>query len=178
MASIGIFDKMQRTDGSTYNNVLQVASTQSNAISTTLGTTNLGSMDYTIAPRSTDGTSLLTLTFQPKFSTSKIMVLTSSFDISESSNGGDDYRLAAFAGSTLLGWRSSGISAYSAAGSLNFTYGFHLHVLANSWGTDSRTVELRVSATGGSTSIYQFNNRYSSSWLASNYRMTVMEIQA
>jgi len=178
MSSVGIFEKMQLSDGSVYNNVLQVKSTESSAISTNMGNIALGAgAGSGSAPTSDQGTQLLTITFQPLYSTSKILLYTSSFDVGETSNVSDDYRIAAFANTTLLGWRSSGFSANAAIGALNFSYGFHLHLMANSWGTDSRTVQLRFSASGSSTA-YTFNNRYSSSYAVAPYRMTIMEIQA
>ena len=175
MASIGIFDKMQNTSGVMYNNILQVATASSNAISTITDSTTvaLGTASFGSAPVSTEGIQLLTLTFQPKYASSKILLFTSSLDVRETSNVSDEARLSAFAGSTLLGWRTSYFNPSIAN---NFAYGFHLHCMANAWGTDSRTVQLRINQGGGGSN-YQFNNRYTSGWLASEYRMTVMEIQ-
>jgi hypothetical protein len=175
MASIGIFDKMQNTSGVMYNNILQVATASSNAISTITDSTTvaLGTAVMTSAPVSTEGIQLLTLTFQPKYSTSKILLFTSSLDVRETSNVADEARLSAFAGSTLLGWRTS---YFNPSMGNNFAFGFHLHCMANAWGTDSRTVQLRINMGAGGSN-FQFNNRYSSGWLASEYRMTVMEIQ-
>jgi len=175
MASIGIFDKMQNTSSVTYNNILQVATVSSNAISTVTNSTSvaLGTASFGLAPVSTEGIQLLTLSFQPKYSTSKILLYTSSLDVRETSNVADEARLSAFAGSTLLGWRTSYFNPSIAN---NFNYGFHLHCMANAWGTDSRTVQLRINMGGGGSN-YEFNNRYASGWQASYYRMTVMEIQ-
>jgi hypothetical protein len=175
MASIGIFDKMQNTSSVTYNNILQVVTASSNAISTVTDSTTvaLGTAVMTSAPVSTEGIQLLTLTFQPKYASSKILLFTSSLDVRETSNVADEARLSAFAGSTLLGWRTS---YFNPSMGNNFAFGFHLHCMANAWGTDSRTVQLRINMGGGGSN-YQFNNRYTSSWLASTYRMTVMEIQ-
>jgi hypothetical protein len=51
-------------------------------------------------------------------------------------------------------------------------------VVANSWGTDSRTIRLGISSTNNNsqTANWYINNRYDSSQAIAPYSLTIMEI--
>jgi hypothetical protein len=181
--SIVKFNRWKWSDGTNRNHIVQsvtassttVAGWYSNVTSdltTTPGTAN----QFASNPTSTQGLQLLTTTFQPKFADSWILLQSSQIDVSEYSNNSDDVRIYAHAGTTLLGSNMASIPYESMGGSLN-AYNMTLMVVANSWGTDSRTIRLGMSSTNNTSTAYWYvNQRYLSNHTVAPYNLTITEI--
>jgi hypothetical protein len=166
------FNKIVTTGGSTITNVIQhvVATAQVG------GSTSFPASNFDNLPSSTGGVQLLTTSFTPRFSNSRILIETSNIPMSESSNNTNQFRIFAHAGSTLLGWSMSGIWNGNFSGSLATNLsGQYLHVLANSWGTDTRTIRLAVDADLNSTSSVNIHYSYGGSWLRPDINLTITE---
>jgi len=113
--------------------------------------------DYT--PSYNTGVTVGSVAFTPKYNNSTIMLHTSHMSMSEKSNIADDFRISAFADRALLGWRSSGVAYSAFAGNLNAAH-FNLHLVFNSWGITTKTIQIRVDASGSSSASYTFNGKY------------------
>ena len=171
------------SDGTNRNHIVQSV----NVTSTTVASL-YGNVDYNLAttpgtgnqfgsnPTSTEGLQLLTTTFQPRFADSWILLQSSQIDVSESSNQSDDVRIFAHAGTTLLGLNMAHIPYENFGSSLN-AYNMTLMIVANSWGTDSRTIRMGMSATNNtSPASYYVNQRYLSNHTVAPYSLTITEI--
>ena len=171
------------SDGTNRNHIVQSVTVSSTAISsvyntsvhdlaTTPGTCN----QFGSNPTSTEGLQLLTTTFQPKFADSWILLQSSQIDVSEYSNNSDDVRIFAHASTTLLGSNMASIPYESMGSSLN-AYNMTLMIVANSWGTDSRTIRLGMSSTNNTSPAYWYvNQRYVSNHTVAPYSLTITEI--
>jgi hypothetical protein len=127
-------------------------------------------------PTSTEGLQLLTTTFQPRFADSWILLQSSQIDVSESANQSDDVRIFAHASTTLLGMNMASIPHESMGSGLN-AYNMTLMIVANSWGTDSRTIRLGMSSTNNTSAAnYYVNQRYLSTHTVAPYTLTITEI--
>jgi hypothetical protein len=181
--SIVQFNKWKWADGTNRNHLVQMVNVTSSAIANyfgdggtrmeaTPGTGNQFSSD----PTSTEGVQLLTTTFQPRFADSYILLQSTNIDVSESNNQSDDARIFAHAGSTLLGHNLASVSYESFGNSYN-AYNMTLMIVANSWGTDSRTIRLGMSSTNNTNASYWYiNHRYQSNYAVAPYSLTIMEI--
>jgi hypothetical protein len=183
--SIAKFNRWQWSSGQNRNHLVQATNTVSSSVSGALnqgivyqiaaapGTNN----QFTSNPTNTEGLTLLTTTFQPKYADSWILLQSTNIDASEVGNPSDDVRIFAHAGSTLLGVNRGSLS-FESFRSSSQCYNMTLMVVANSWGTDSRTIRLGISSTNNSsqTANWYINNRYDSSQAIAPYSLTIMEI--
>lgn len=180
MTSFAVVDKFQTTAGATYNNVVQVQTQSVTWAANGYNSVSLGSSSgWGSAPTSTTGAELMSFAFQPKFATSKLYLQTSSMNVSESSNVADAFRMSAFGGTTLLGWNQFAPGHWAWNGGYNNTMGgSRLSFVCDSWGTDSRTVSIRLDSSGSAGAYYYFNYSYGgTSWTMSPFHVTIMELQ-
>jgi hypothetical protein len=181
--SIVQFNRWKWSDGTNRNHIVQTVNVTSSTVAGLYGNT-----DYNLAatpgtgqqfgsnPTSTEGLQLLTTTFQPKFADSWILLQSTSIDVSESVNNSDDVRIFAHASTTLLGINMASIPYENFGGSLN-SYNMTLMIVANSWGTDSRTIRMGMSATNNtSPASYYVNQRYLAGHTVAPYSLTITEI--
>jgi hypothetical protein len=127
------------------------------------------------APTSTSGMGILTMTFQPRYADSKLLIKSSTIGVAETSNVSDDFRLFVHADSTLLVWNSSGI-LYVTSANANQNFGLcAVQGMVNSWGTSSRTIRLGMD-TNGTASAFRYNHREVSSWQPAPISLTITEI--
>lgn len=168
-------NRLQWTDGSNRNHVVQVSHTTSTSVYSDSGSSyTVGTAGFAAAPSSTSGLALITTTFQPKLADSIIVFESSSIDALEGSNVSDDYRLFVHAGTTLMCWNYSGIKYDTFSGNQNAMQ-MHLYGFGNSWGTDSRTIRFALDYT--SSTAMAVNYRYgTTSWAINPIRLTIMEI--
>jgi len=181
--SIVKFNRWKWSDGTNRNHIVQTVNVTSTTVA---GLYN--NVDYNLAatpgvgqqfgsnPTSTEGLQLLTTTFQPKFADSWILLQSTQIDVSESVNNSDDVRIFAHASTTLLGSNMASIPYESMGNSYN-AYNMTLMIVANSWGTDSRTVRMALSATNNTSSAsYYVNQRYVTANTVAPYSLTITEI--
>lgn len=171
-----VANNWQWTDGQPRHHVVQIKHASTTAYSTT-GSVSMGTPgSFNSAPTSTTGIELLSTTFQPKFSNSIILVKTNTIGWTETSNVSDDSRIACFAGSTLLAWQMSGL-IYFVSSNSNQNFQLNgLHGFTNSWGTDNRTISLRMENSGLVGAYYRINFRDVSTWQPAPIHLTLMEI--
>jgi hypothetical protein len=165
--SIAKFDEWRLPSGTIPQTMVQFVPVQSTPVSSTsdgtlvnLSTNN--SVGYGSLPQFNTGLLVGSTSFTPLYNNSIIMLHTSHISMNEKSNVSDDFRLSAFADQTLLGWRSSGVPYWHFASNLNAAH-FNLHLMFNSWGTDTRTITVRADSGGGFGDFYHFNGRYTNS---------------
>ena len=148
--------------------VIQVATTTQEGIIST----SVQGVPSTI----TNGAQVFSLSFTPKFSTSIILVTTSTVMVNEETNIADICWLALWDGSTFIA-ANSGTGKYSNfAGGLNVGYTSLNHTYS-AGNTSTRTISVRAGMNGGSGSIYINGNTYSAyTGSSSRIQMVVMEI--
>ena len=161
-------DKWQQVSGFVPQTLVQFVPVSSNPISS-VSTSSLVNISYQVGgfgydgfeydPVYNTGVTIGSVAFTPKYNNSTIMLHTSHMAMSEKSNVADDFRISAFADRALLGWRGSALSYSSFAGNLNAAH-FNLHLVFNSWGTTTKTIQLRVDVSGSSGAYYTFNGKY------------------
>lgn len=167
-------DKLQWTDGTDRNHVIQTATTVITSVYSDSADQN-PQADFTVLPTNTTGLLLANLTFTPKRSDSLLIFETSSINVFESTNSGDDFRLFIHAGVTLMCWGYSGIKYSSFSGNQNAMQ-MGLYGFAYSWGTTGRSVRFALQQSGNGN--LWVNQRYGgTSWLVNPIRLTVTEIE-
>lgn len=177
------FNRWRWSDGTNRNHIVQSVNVTSTTVASVynvsdynLAATPGTSNQFGSNPTSTEGLQLLTTTFQPRFADSFILLQSSQIDVSESTNESDDVRIFAHAGTTLLGLNMASIPFESFGGSFN-AYNMTLMIVANSWGTDSRTIRLGMSSTNNTNRAgYYVNQRYLSNHAVAPYSLTITEI--
>lgn len=176
MTSSVYFNSMQNTSGATYHNVIQVV--YASVTVTGSSTYTFPASSFNSLPSSSGGVQILTTTFQPKFANSKILVETNNIPMCErDGNYTNQFRIFAHAGSTLLGWSYSGIWNGNFPSSYAYNLGGqYLHCLADSWGTDNRTIRLAVDADLGSSSPLFIHYSYTGSWVVPPITLTLTEL--
>lgn len=180
MASVAKVDKFQTVSGTTYNNVVNVSTYSTYLSNVGFSNVSLGTSGaWNTNPTSTSGIELLSFNYQPKFSNSKLLIQSSTFNISESSNVADAFRVSCFGGTTFLGFNY--FSPYNSAfnGGYGTTMGgSRVFLVADSWGTDSRTFSVRVESSGSTGSYYYINYSYGgTAWQQSPLSLTITEMQ-
>jgi hypothetical protein len=114
--------------------------------------------------------------FTPKFADSTLVLETSMLTIYESSNVTDDFRIYAFETSTprILGFARASSQYDSFGGALNSAR-FALRTTFSSWGTDTRSINIRMDTSGTNSAVMGFNGRYASSFAPAPFYVTIME---
>lgn len=176
MSSELSFDKIQNTSGANYHSIVQTKTVRTRMLGGTYNSFTFPSANFDNLPSSTSGLQILTTTFQPRFSDSKILVQTNNIPMTESSNQVNQFRIFAHAGTTLLGWDMSGLWNGNFASSLATNLsGQYLYAVTDSWGTDNRTIRLGVDADANSNVSIYLHWSYTESWLEPETIFTITE---
>jgi hypothetical protein len=161
-------DKWQQISGFVPQTLVQFVPVSSNPISSVSQSSlvnigyqagGFGYEGYAYEPVYNTGVTIGSVAFTPKYNNSTIILHTSHMAMSEKANIADDFRISAFADRSILGWRGSALGYSSFAGNLNAAH-FHLHLVFTSWGTTTKTIQLRVDSSGSSQASYTFNGKY------------------
>lgn len=163
-------DNAWATPGAASGSVVKIATTTLDGVLTTT--------THGVPTTITNGVQVFSLSFTPTYSTSTILVQTSTVAIGENSNFADICWLALWDGSTFIA-ANSGSIVYSAFGSgLNSAY----TSLNNSYAagsTSARTISVRAGMNGGAGTVYVNGNSYSNyTGSSARIQMTVWEIAA
>lgn len=147
-----------------------VSSVSTNTLSGTLG----GASN----PTSTDGTQFHTFSFTPKLSNSKLLIQSSNIIIGEYANTSDEFYMAAYYDTT----RMAIVGATPQYASFANSYGYATHAfnhMSDSWGTTTKTVQIRVGSTASNVGSLYVNQNYMYNGFASGIRnvsFTIMEV--
>jgi len=153
------------------NGICQIKNyTTTNSLSGQLG----GSTD----PSSSDGTSLITLAFTPLFATSKLFLFSNTISISEGTNAFDLGYVAAYVDNTRLQMSATPLENLSHwVGSL-FCSWPSLSIIFNSWGNNTKNIDIRVGANNNNTPIYvNLNPDAAGQHPSAEINFTIMEIK-
>ena len=169
MTSTMRFDKWENSLGVPYNAVVQVVGSKS--------TTSLsGSIGGGPDPSSTAGTLFHSFAFTPKFANSKLLLQSSTITLGETGNNNNAYYVAAYYDTTRIGISVTGQFYGQFTNNLNSGI-VSLNYLFDSWGTISKTINIRVGSenAAGATS-YVNNNAYSADVTVREVGFLLMEI--
>ncbi len=176
MSSELSFDKIQNTSGSTYHSIVQTKTVRTTMIGGTYNIFTFPASNFDNLPTSSTGVQILTTTFQPRFSNSKILVQTNNIPMHEFTNQVNQFRIFAHANTTLLGWDMSGFWNGNFSGSLASNLGGQfLYAVTDSWGTDNRTIRLGVDADANSSVSLYIHWSYGDSWVEPETILTITE---
>ena len=142
-------------------------------------TTTRGSASVTGAsPAYNTGASYTTFTFTPHKSTSKLLLTSTTINVQESSNSGDNPWLCAAYDTTLIGSVLSYPSFTHFSSALDLTFVSFNH-LFDSWGTTEKTIDIRFGSNANETIKCNAPSNASYDNIATQYHeqcFTVMEI--
>lgn len=150
MASTMRFDKWENTLGQPYGTVLQTTyfETTSKLSGYLGGSTN---------PTSTEGTLFASASFTPRFANSKILIQSSSVVMGELTNTGDEFYMAAYYDTTRAAIAVTGASYIHFSGA-NGMGVVSFNNVFSSWGTTTKTVNVRVGSHGTGVNMYANQN--------------------
>jgi hypothetical protein len=136
-----------------------------------------GTLGGSTNPTSTEGTFLTSASFTPNFANSKILIQSSNVTMGEITNTGDEFYMAAYYDTTRAAIAVTGGSYAHFAGSLSFGLASFNHVFP-SWGTTTKTINIRVGSTATSVNMYANQNYHYNGFLdaARPTSFTLMEI--
>jgi hypothetical protein len=129
----------------------------------------------------TDGTTWGSFSFTPKFSNSKILFQTSTISCNESANQSDGFWAIVTDGTTLFAKTASTVDYTSWQSSLNAAFISFNHAF-DSWGTTTKSLQVRFGNQGGGQAGFQnvnYNSAYGNSLVDPSSReigITIMEI--
>lgn len=127
--------------------------------------TTVTNTDITVA--NSTSTDILTLSFTPKLSTSRLALFVTCDQIKKTTGGATWANVAVNNNTTSAAYMQSGALMYP-DGNNDSRIAYSSHALINSWGTTANTIAVRVSASGGSSFVYSFQGTQT--------RLTIMEI--
>jgi len=122
----------------------------------------------------TNGTQIFSVSFTPLFSTSTILVQTSTVSIEETVNSGDIPWLALWNGATFVSATSGSVLYNHFSGNLNMAH-HSVNMSFSAGSTSARTIQVRAGINGGTASI-NGNSSYNYTGSERKIGMTVMEV--
>lgn len=141
VANTEVFNNSAEIVGSSFSNIVQVRS---------YSTTNniRGSLGGSSNPNSASGTSYFTFNFTPIHSDSTLWLYSSNVAIHEYSNSNDVFHMGAFYDSTRITSVNCPILYNKFGDNYNTTW-LQLNKTFASWGTNQKTIDIRVGAGNG-----------------------------
>ena len=127
--------------------------------------TAVNNTDVTVANNT--NSDIVTLSFTPKLSTSRLAMFVSCEQIKKTTGGTNWANVDIRNSTTSTTYVASGALMYPDTNN-DARIAYSNHTLVNSWGTTANTIAVRGSASGGSSFVFSFQTR--------DTRLTIMEI--
>lgn len=130
-------------------------------------------------PKLDEGITVHSFKTTVKESGSQLLIEGPPITMSETSNQGDDYRIAVFSGSECLGWSGASYSYRNMRSNENIGFAsLKVLTLKGKVKPGEHTFVIKVAATGTQGNYYHYNARYRNNWVQPDIVFTVKEISS